>query len=570
VALGRPLFALARRLALPLGALIVWGLGGTVIGGETTAFWLTETLLGIWALYRLLDTIAAQVARHLPSSRDAGFYEHVHRLLQFTAWWGAGWLLMDTAGYRPDVAALWSSAGHLVLVLGIFSLLVRRDRVLGLLPRWENRGYGTVVRLFSAFYLPLVYFSLLIALLWVAGYRNLAAVFLGRSWAVVGIGLLIFALYHLALRLLGRWLPEEPEREAIREEAMHASRRLLGAAAMLAALFLFFRVLGLLDAWESLLAPVWFRVGSIEVSGGSVWTSFLVLLAAGLFSRWLQAALNHRVYGRLGISVGEAYAVNRLLHYALLAGAMLLVLNTLGISPQSLALVAGGLSVGIGFGLQNIANNLASGLILLTSRQVRQGDVISVDNQMGKVREVNLRSTVVTTFDNVDLLIPNSKLLDGTLTNWTHGGTIIRTRINFGVAYSADPVQVLEIARSVATAHPEVLPEPEPQVWFREMADNSLNFEMYVWVDIAVTPRPRVISEILCALFERFHTEGVEIPFPQRDLHLRSGVPWEALLQALGRNGETPHADGNGRAPAGDGARPDEPAPGERVKGPKS
>jgi small-conductance mechanosensitive channel len=277
----------------------------------------------------------------------------------------------------------------------------------------------------------------------------------------------------------------------------------------------------------------WLQIGTLRITGHAIWASVILVVGILLISRWLQAMLAYRLYPALGIGRGEAYALNRLLHYALMVGATLLSLNNLGLSPANIALVLGGLSVGIGFGLQDIANNIASGLILLTSRQVRQGDVISVGDRMGTVREVNLRSTMVTTFDNVDLLIPNAKLLGDTLINWTHSSTVVRNKVAFGVSYDADPQEVLDLTLTIAREHPEVLTEPGPAVFLVAMGDNALNFELFVWVDMAVTPRPRVTTQLYCQLFAEFKKRGIEVPYPQRDLHLKSGVPWQELLQAM-------------------------------------
>ncbi|MGV3723164.1 MAG: mechanosensitive ion channel family protein, partial [Actinomycetota bacterium] len=286
------------------------------------------------------------------------------------------------------------------------------------------------------------------------------------------------------------------------------------------------------------------KLGDLRITGATLSATLLIFMAVALVSRLMQALLAFRVYPRVGVARGEAYALNRLLHYALMAGALLLALNTLGLSPASLALVLGGLSVGIGFGLQDIANNIASGLIMLTSRQVRQGDVITVGDRMGTVREVNLRSTVVTTPDNVDLLIPNSKLLGDTVINWTHSSTSVRSKVPFGVSYDSNPREVMELALTIGRAHPEVLAEPEPAVWLLEMADNSVNFELYVWVDIAKSVRPQVVTEIYCRLFEELQARDIQIPYPQRDLHLRSGVPWDELIGALKSRGDGRLPDG--------------------------
>jgi small-conductance mechanosensitive channel len=538
--------AVVRRASIPGLALIAWMVIGMLAGVDLVILGNGESLLSIWFGYRLLDGLFSQLSARRWRSREvvASLYGRVHRLLQFAAVWLGVWLLLHAFSYREDVVALVSTAGHLILVLGIFQILADRAQFMQLLPQHESRHYFRLTRAVRAIYLPVVYFSLFVSLLWVAGYHNLATVFLGRSWAVLGIWLFAFALHQLGRLFFRRWLPEDPERAALRESALAASHRALTVSTVALAVFLSLRAVGLIDVWTYVLEPNWFVLGSFNVSGAVVWTTLLVLVTVYLVSGWFQAMLAFRVYPRLGIEQGEAYALNRLMHYAFMAIAALLVLNNLGLSPESLALVAGGLSVGIGFGLQEIANNLASGLILLTSRQIRQGDIITVGTDTGTVREVSLRSTLVRTFEGVDLLIPNSRLLGETLTNWTHTDRLIRTRIPFGVSYASDPDVVLEVANRVTREHPDVLVDPAPDVWFTGMGDNSLDFVLLFWIDMSACSRPKVTTEIYCALFRELKASNVEIPFPQRDLHLRSGIPWKELLAAMqGGNGHGANGD---------------------------
>jgi small-conductance mechanosensitive channel len=542
--LPRLLLRLARAAAVPLFILLAWSIAGLFTAAESPWFTLAQALLAIWVAYRVLDHLLPGPERDSeaedPPAPLTLLRVPLHRLLVFSAVWLGGWLAMDLLEYRPEVAALWIAAGHFVLVLLAFLILVRRRLLASLLPYYEHGIFPRLAKIGATLYTPLVYFSLLIALLWVVGYQNLASVFLARSWALVGIWLFAFVLFHSLTRVAERSIDPAREYPLRREALLVAMQRLFGFVLLVFVYVLSLRVVGLWAPWRHLREQTWLTAGSIHLTGDGLWISVLVTVFLVLVSRWLQATLDYYVYPRMGIGPGEAYALNRLLHYAMMVAVALLVLNNLGLSPTSLALVAGGLSVGLGFGLQNIANNLASGLILLTSRQVRQGDLISVGDQTGVVREVNLRATTVTTGDNLDLLIPNSKLLEETLINWTHGTSHVRLKVPFGVAYSQDPAAAEAAAMEVAVAHPEVLEEPPPEVWFRTMGGSALEFDLAVWIDLKTSIRPRVVSQLLHALFRTFQERDIEVPFPQQDVHLRSGIPWEALLQSLRGSGSTP------------------------------
>lgn len=510
----RGLVAILRQAAVPLAALLVWTVGVSLANNETESTVLVQLLLADWTLYRLLNETARQVVRHAPEgSNVGGLLPAFQRLLLFAALWAAIWLIGDRLAYRADVVALWVAVGHLLLVLGIFNLLRQRDRVLSLLPASGNRTYLAFRRFLVAIYYPLVYFSLIVSLLWVAGYRNMGAIVLARSWAVAGIAILGMGLYRATRRVIEHWTPPDPERATLREAVITSREHLVAAILLLLAASSILQVLGLTEPLEHWSRLRWVSLGAFRITGMGLWTSALVVIGMLLLSRWLQTTLGYRVYPRLGVGVGEAYALNRLLHYSLAAGCILLVLNSLGISPSSLALIVGGLSVGIGFGLQDIAKNIASGLILLTSRQVRQGDVISVGDQTGMVRDVNLRSTLVTNADNVDLLIPNAKLLGDTLVNWTYSSPTVRVRVPFGAAADAAPEQVIQQAVELAHTLPDILDSPTPEVQMVEMGEKTHKYELLVWVELRdAGVRARVISELYRRILETFPTHGIDVP----------------------------------------------------------
>jgi len=197
----------------------------------------------------------------------------------------------------------------------------------------------------------------------------------------------------------------------------------------------------------------------------------------------------------------------------------LISLFLLGFSLTSLAVVAGGLSVGIGLGLQNIVNNFVSGLILLFGRSIEASDIIQIGETWGQVLKVNIRNTMIRTFDNAMLFVPNSELIAGKIVNWSHRDRTMRKDLLIGVAYGSDVEQVRSILLEAAAAHPRVLRQPAPFVQFEDFADSSLNFRLFFWVD-DVTVGMSTLSDIRFTLERRFREAGISIPFPQREVRL--------------------------------------------------
>ncbi|MBI9112170.1 mechanosensitive ion channel family protein [Maridesulfovibrio ferrireducens] len=229
---------------------------------------------------------------------------------------------------------------------------------------------------------------------------------------------------------------------------------------------------------------------------------------------------------------GAVPSMQTLFSYGIWTLFALLAMRILGLNLTSIAVIAGGLSVGIGFGLQNIVNNFISGLILLFGRSIQQGDVIELNSLWCTVKNINIRTTLVETFENAVIMIPNSDLVTNQVTNWTKNNSILRRDILVGVAYGSDTDRVRRTLLEVANENPHVLSKPEPYVHFNDFGSSSLDFILRVWID-DIDNTIKTISELRFAIDRYFRRDSIEIAFPQVDLHLKSS---QALADVLGKN----------------------------------
>jgi potassium-dependent mechanosensitive channel len=325
-------------------------------------------------------------------------------------------------------------------------------------------------------------------------------------------------------------------------------------------------VLALLNIWELAASPIetWtritglgFMVAGAEVTIGRVLFAILLVYLALLASWLARTVVSSEVVPRWDLDQGVGESITAVIHYVAIAIGILIALGALGVHLQNIAIVAGALSVGIGFGLQNVVNNFVSGIILLFERPVRVGDTVVIGGEWGTIRKIGLRSTRVETFDRSEMIVPNGDLVSEKVTNWTLSNPIARLTLPVGVAYGSPVSRVMQILREAATVHPAVLDDPSPQALFMGFGDSSLDFELRVWVR-ELRHRLEVKSLILEELDRRFRDEGIEVPFPQRDLHLRSLDP--AILAALRRvEHERPHG---GEPSQSEGREPPQPATG--------
>jgi len=271
---------------------------------------------------------------------------------------------------------------------------------------------------------------------------------------------------------------------------------------------------------ESFLDYRLFRVGGAPVTVGS-----LIAFAAILAVSWVVARLVRRlVVGRLlthRLNIGVRYAIGRFLGYLILLVGAFIALETVGISVGAFAAFFAAVGVGIGFGLQDIAKNFVSGLVLLVERPIQVGDRVDIGEISGDVVEIRTRATVVRTNDDVHLIIPNSKFISDTVTNRSYGNPRVRYRAAIGVAYGSDPRKVEQALLEAARASPGVLEDPPPTVRFRGFGESSLDFELQCWTSVMLHRQGAFRSDLNFAIHEVLQARRIEIPSPQRDVRVR-------------------------------------------------
>ncbi len=265
-----------------------------------------------------------------------------------------------------------------------------------------------------------------------------------------------------------------------------------------------------------------FQLGQTWVSLSTIVEFVVVVVLVVVLSRLVRRLLRTRVLAHTKLDPGQQYSIARIVSYIVLVLGLLIGLETVGVNLSSLAVVAGALGVGIGFGLQNIVSNFVSGLIILAERPIQIGDRIDLgNNTVGKVERIGARATHVLTNDNIVVIVPNSEFVTSRVINWTHIDPRVRFRINIGVSYGSDPHVVEKLLLEIAGANPAVLKDPSPTVVFKGFGESSLNFELRVWSADMTHRAGALDSQVNFAIWDKFKEHGIEIPFPQRDLHLK-------------------------------------------------
>jgi small-conductance mechanosensitive channel len=285
----------------------------------------------------------------------------------------------------------------------------------------------------------------------------------------------------------------------------------------------------LLHSVQGFLDTRLFTIGTTEVTLSAIFMFLFILLVVVILSRLFTRKFVERILIRLQIEEGTRYTFRRIIELAFILIGAIIAFQSIGINLSGLAVIFGLLSVGIGFGLQNITSNFVAGLILLFERPIKVGDRVTVGGVEGDVMDINIRSATVRSLNNIDIIVPNSEFVSAQVVNWSHGDRKIRLDIEVGVSYQSDLDTVLRSLKEVALENPEILRNPEPDVHLREFGDSSWNMKLRIWIN---DPKrhPVVRSDINCAIVRKFRENGVEIPFPQRDLHLRSPLPTPLLV----------------------------------------
>ena len=488
----RPLAQLVAIAALAPAVLIL----RSVL--ERPVFPLLNALVVLWVVERIRALFAP-----LPHAPRLIFMLEMLGVVALIIWWA-----------RPSRLRAIPSEG----ASGIFFRVLRvglRVTLLGasLALCAEAAGYSALGRLIGGGTLFSVY----------------AAVILYGAIRVLD-GLVAFLLRVRPLRLLGmvrnhRWL--------IRTRSMAILK--LGALLWWASATL--RRFEISDeVWGGIVAAVFaeLRIGEAVITLGDLISFGLTIWATFVLSRFVEFLLQEDVYPRVRLRKGVPYAVSALTHYLILLFGFLLAVLALGMDLNRFALLAGAFGVGIGFGLQNVVNNFVSGLILLTERPVEVGDTVAIGDVLGEVQRIGIRSSTVRTWQGAEVIVPNGDLVSQQVINWTHSDRRRRIEIPVGVAYGSDPKRVMAVLLEVMQANPDILSEPEPYVLFTGFGNSSLDFEVRAWTnEFALF---QIVRSALCVGFEAaLRDAGIEIPFPQRDLHIRSvraALPTDRAAQA--------------------------------------
>jgi small-conductance mechanosensitive channel len=269
------------------------------------------------------------------------------------------------------------------------------------------------------------------------------------------------------------------------------------------------------------------RIGSITLSLTGIFWGIVVFIVGFFITRWFQGWLDGSVMARGKVDAGVRNSIRTVVGYAGIALAGLVGLSAAGIDFSNLALIAGGLSLGIGFGLQNVVSNFVSGLILLAERPFKSGDWIVAGPVSGTVKKISVRATEIETFQRQTVILPNSELINSAVGNWTHRNKMGRVDIPVGVAYGSDARKVHRVLTELATSHPLVLKNPEPFVQFTAFSDAAMNFEIRVFL-ADVGNGGLLQNDLRFAILEAFERENIEIPFPQRQIRV-----WEEQEKRL-------------------------------------
>ncbi|CAB5144427.1 hypothetical protein D3OALGA1CA_5645 [Olavius algarvensis associated proteobacterium Delta 3] len=432
----------------------------------------------------------------------------------------------ETFHMRQDVQAFIRFIISLSIVCALIPLLLKKQALLSLLPELPYRAYQNFINALERYYFPVIFFTFLTGLMWCVGYQRLATTLWTKTWAVAGSFVLIMIGYHVLSGLLNLWVEKKGVEDEEAKFLYDALRALLRYITGLATVLVALHLLGFLRPLQGVLSLPIVTIGETPLSVWILGKALIILIAILYVTRLLQAYLTYKIYPPLGIESGLAYVLNTFLKYTGLVLGLLFSLAAVGIDFRIFMVFAGAVGIGLGLGMQAIAANLISGFSLIFGRKLRKDDWIQVGETRGVVTDIFLRATKVRTRDNIEYLIPNSDFISKTFVNYTLSTPMIRIHIPVRVGFDSDPSTVSRVLVETAEKHPEVEIYREPEVSFVGYGDNSLHFELLVWIDIRDIAAWRIRSRLYFGIFKAFRREGIRVPLPQRDLHLRTAPDW--------------------------------------------
>ncbi|MFC1580202.1 mechanosensitive ion channel family protein [Thermodesulfobacteriota bacterium] len=527
-----PLFQSGLKVAvsvlIPLLLVCLFMLVDALIAYRAAWFQLTGRLLWLWVaavlILRLLKESLTRDLFSVTSRYGKKLYFWARFVMLYVVVVVAVVWAAEAFHMRADVLALLRTAISISVVFVLFQFFSRKTAFISLFPDLPYRKYQTFLQYLGKYYYQLMAVSFAGALLWSLGYGNLGRFLLTKIWFTLAAVLLIILLYGVLNRWLQGWSGRRDASDEAADMLIRSLRALLLYGTVVASLIVVMNLLGLLGPLQRLMSFPIFTLGETQVSIWVIFKAVLILLGVVFVSRLVQAYLDYKVYPALGIDPGLGYALNTFLKFVMFGIGLLISLEIMGINLRFLLVFAGAIGIGIGLGLQNMAANVISGFTIIFGGKIRKGDWIEVGSTLGTVTDIYLRATKVRTRDNIEYLIPNSDLISKTIINYSLSSPMIRIELPVGVSYGADPREVEKILLEIATKEPLVAKYRRPAVRFVEYGDSSINFELLIWMNVRDVPRRRVRSALYFSIFEAFREAGIEIPFPQRDIHVRSDI----------------------------------------------
>jgi small-conductance mechanosensitive channel len=518
----------AAAVLLPLLLLSLFLLVDAMVPYRAAWFSLTGRLLGLWVAGSLALNVLSETLTGGLFAATASYGARLYLWARLVVWYvliviGVFWAA-ESFHLREDVLALVRSVLSVTIVAAVFQLLLKKKALFSLLPSLPYPAYRRFIKIITVWYYPLLGVSLLAALLWCFGYRNFGRAVLHKIWYTGAAFMTIMVTYHLLNGWLRRWANRIDKSDEAARLFISSLKTLLVYATVLAAVTVVLTLLGLADAVERLMSFPLFHLGENAVSLWIIVNAVLILLVFVFGTRLVQTYLDYKVYPSLGIDQGLGYALNTFLKYFLIVVGFLISLNVVGIDLRFLLVFAGAIGIGVGLGLQSMAANVISGFSIIFGGKIRKGDWIESGGTLGVVTDIYLRATKLKTRDNVEYIIPNSELISNTIVNYSLSSPMVRIELPVGASYGSDPLEVQRILLAVADVEPLVSDYQKPAVRFVGYGDSSIDFELLIWIDVKNVARRKVRSALYFAIFEEFRKAGIEIPFPQRDIHIRSTI----------------------------------------------
>jgi len=511
---------------IPLLLLLAFALINAMIDYSAAWFQLIGRLLGFWAagalLLRLLKESLTRDLFKVTAQYGRTIYRWARLALLYAIFGIAAYWTAEVFEIREDFLALLRFAISVSVIVVLLIMHLNKKAFMSLLPELPIQSYMWFRKFLERFYFPLLLVSFLAALLWCIGYRALGWLVLIKIWFTGAAFIVIMLLFDSLKRYLDNWYRRLDRTDEDARIFVGALRSILKYATVVATLIIVLNMLGLLNPLQRIMSFPIFQLGDTTVTFWLIIKAILILLTIVYVSRLAQSYFDYKVYPSFGIDPGLGYALNTVFKYSALGIGFLIALNILGINLQFLLVFAGAIGIGVGLGLQNMAANVISGFTIIFGGKIRKNDWIEVEGMMGQVTDIYLRATKVRTRDNIEYLVPNSNMISNTMVNYTLSSPLIRIELPLGVSYKADPRQVEKILLAAAENEPLVKKTYRPVVRFVQYADNSINFELLVWIDVRKTPRRSVRSNLYFVIFEELAKAGIEIPFPQRDVHIHS------------------------------------------------